>query len=165
MTHIAPEVEPAAARLTAADDRIPYSLAASALGVSRRTIERMVSDGRLERDTTATDAAHVARVSRRSLVAVIEARREEEPSIPTAPRHDANVSQPAALDVHALVADLVEAREEAARLGERVRLLETSTTAARDRDDLVARLVAGSWRDRRRARREALGSLVADSTP
>jgi len=117
-----PEAAPTVERLAPLDDRVPFDLAAKALNVSRRTVERMVSDGRLERDTTATDAATVARVTRRSLVAALG------PS-----------------------------------LDEQVKLLAAGADDARRRDDLIATLVAGSWRERRRARREAVATLASRS--
>jgi len=158
-----PEVEPTVARAVPADERIPFDLAATALNVSRRTVERMVSDGRLDRDTTATDADRVSRVTRRSLVAVLGERRDTEAN---AARDAAVVSAASdvasGLDVGRLVADLVDARAEAAVMGERVRLLEAGATEVQRRDDLLGALVAGSWRERRQARRDALAALIAD---
>jgi len=143
-----------------ADERVPYDLAATALGCSRRTVERMVSKGQLERDTIATDAAAVSRVTRRSLVAALADRRANVAT--TTPAGEAVSGVAPGLDVNRLVADLVEARAEAAGLQERVRLLETGTDEVRRRDELLASLVAGSWRQRRQARRDALAALVAD---
>lgn len=150
-----PDVEPIATRVVPADERIPYDLAAKALNVSRRTVERMVSDGRLDRDASATDAATVARVTRRSLVAALGDRREQ---IATPTPSVGTVTGP---DLSGLVADLVEARETAARLEERCRLLEAGADESGRRDELLGALVAGSWRDRRRARRDAMAALVA----
>jgi hypothetical protein len=153
-----PEAAPTVERLAPADDRVPYDLAATALNVSRRTVERMVSDGRLERDTSASDAPTVARVTRRSLVAALGDRRD---ASTTTPRHDGPVSS--TLDVAQLVADLIDARAQAARLDEQVKLLAVGADDARRRDDLIATLVAGSWRERRKARREAVAALVSRS--
>ncbi len=155
-----PEAAPTVERLAPADDRVPYDLAAKALDVSRRTVERMVSDGRLERDTSATDAATVARVTRRSLVTALGDRRD---ASTTTPRHDGPVSPDSTLDVAQLVADLIDARAQAARLDEKVKLLAAGADDARRRDDLIATLVAGSWRERRRARREAVAALASRS--
>ncbi len=155
-----PEAAPTVERLVPLDDRVPFDLAAKALNVSRRTVERMVSDGRLERDTSATDAATVARVTRRSLVAALGERRDTGAS---PPRHDAPVSSASSLDIAQLVADLIDARAQAARLDEQVKLLAAGADDARRRDDLIATLVACSWRERRQARREAVAALASRS--
>jgi hypothetical protein len=155
-----PEAVPTVERLAPADGRVPYDLAAKALDVSRRTVERMVSDGRLERDTSASDAPTVARVTRRSLVAALGDRRD---ASTTTPRHDGPVSSDSTLDVAQLVADLIDARAQAARLDEQVKLLAVGADDARRRDDLIATLVAGSWRERRKARREAIAALASRS--
>jgi len=57
--------------------------------------------------------------------------------------------------------DLIEARAQVARLDEQVKLLAAGADDTRRRDDLIATLVAGSWRKRRAARRQAVASLVA----
>jgi len=158
-----PEADPIVARAVPADERIPYDLAAAALNVSRRTVERMISDGRLDRDMAATDATTVARVTRRSLVAILGERRDTEAQ---AARDAAVVSAAsnaaAGLDVGRLVADLVEARATAAQLEERCRILEAGEDASRSRDDLLVALVGGSWRERRRARKDAIAALITD---
>ncbi len=155
-----PEAAPTVERLAPLDDRVPFDLAAKALNVSRRTVERMVSDGRLERDTSATDAATVARVTRRSLVTALGERRD---TIATPTRHDAPASRESSLNVGQLVVDLIEARAQVARLDEQVKLLAAGADDTRRRDDLIATLVAGSWRERRAARRQAVASLVSRS--
>ena len=56
------------------DDFVHLDQAAKALGVSRRTVERMIERGQLKRDVR--DDTPVAAVTKRSLVQVLEARRE-----------------------------------------------------------------------------------------
>jgi predicted transcriptional regulator len=56
------------------DDFVHLDQAAKALGVSRRTVERMIERGQLQRDLR--DNTPVAAVTKRSLVQVLEARRE-----------------------------------------------------------------------------------------
>jgi hypothetical protein len=56
------------------DDFVHLDQAAKALGVSRRTVERMIERGQLQRDLR--DDTPVAAVTKRSLVQVLEARRE-----------------------------------------------------------------------------------------
>ena len=55
------------------DDDVHFGVAARALGVSRKTVERMVKRGQVERGPS--NAA--ATVSKRSLVAVLEQRRRD----------------------------------------------------------------------------------------
>ncbi len=73
------------------------------------------------------------------------------------------MSSDSTLDVAQLVADLIDARAQAARLDEQVKLLAVGADDARRRDDLIATLVAGSWRERRKARREAVAALASRS--
>jgi hypothetical protein len=56
------------------DDFVHLDQAAKALGVSRRTVERMIERGQLQRDLR--DHTPGAAVTKRSLVQVLEARRE-----------------------------------------------------------------------------------------
>jgi hypothetical protein len=121
----------------------------------------MVTDGRLERDTTASDADRVSRITRRSLVACLENRRGDKE---TATRQDAITSSPPGLDVGRLVVELVDARADAAGLRERVKLLDVGADEVRRRDELIATLVGGTWRQRRKARRDALAALVNRSS-
>ncbi len=56
------------------DDFVHLDQAAKALGVSRRTVERMIERGQLKRDIR--DHTPVAAVTKRSLVQVLEGRRD-----------------------------------------------------------------------------------------
>jgi len=58
---------------SATDDAVHVDQAAKALGVSRRTVERMIERGELERD--ARHDSRVATVTKRSLVEALEAQR------------------------------------------------------------------------------------------
>ena len=55
------------------DDDVHFGVAARALGVSRKTVERMVKRGQLERGPSNAPAT----VSKRSLVAALEQRRRD----------------------------------------------------------------------------------------
>lgn len=59
----------------AEDDTVHVGQAAKALGVSRRTVERMIERGQLERDTR--HDSRVASVTKRSLVETLEAQRND----------------------------------------------------------------------------------------
>lgn len=60
--------------VASSDDAVHFNQAAKALGVSRKTIERMVKKNDLER-IASPDGAIVAMVTKRSLVAELERRR------------------------------------------------------------------------------------------
>jgi hypothetical protein len=144
---------------TVTDDNIPLELAAKALNCSRRTVERLIERGELER----ADDAHVASVTRQSL---IEARRSRKLDA-TTPRQS---QQPAHnLDGEALLVVLDQIREanERARAAEldalnlKTQLLQIEASAADrarvidEREQLIEVLVNGKRRDRRAARRAA----------
>lgn len=57
------------------DDAVHVDQAAKALGVSRRTVERMIDRGQLERDTR--HDSRVAAITKRSLVAALDADRSD----------------------------------------------------------------------------------------
>ena len=152
----------------AEDEAVHYNGAAKALGVSRKTVERMVKRGELERDTRHDTTAGAATVTKRSLVAALERRRGEAVDLSRLSR---DVSQSSPPDVgrelrelvEPLVEQVVEARTRAAEAESKVRLLEERAQSTRERDELIASLVAGSWRERRRARRDALAKLAQGS--
>jgi chromosome segregation ATPase len=109
----------------ASDDAVHVDQAAKALGVSRRTVERMVDRGQLRRDTR--HDSRVAMVTKRSLVEVLEAQRRD-----NATRQSQQVSQPSA--------ELAGALEAIDRLAD---------TLADERRQLMA-----AAEDRRRAERD-----------
>jgi len=141
------------------DNHVSYPMAAKALKVSRRTVERLVERGELER----ADGARVASVSRLSLVAALEQRNLDAQM----PRHDTTSAK--GLDGAALLAFLDQLREANERValaqreaGDlRAQLLQIEIASADrarvidDRDRLIDTLVNGSRRDRRAARRTA----------
>lgn len=149
-----------------ADDAVHFNQAAKALDVSRKTVERLVKRGVLERDVSRDSSGQEALVTKRSLVAELE-RRRGEPVDVSRLSHD--LSRPAAPQslgsdlrelVEPLMEQVIEARTEAAGLQAQVRLLEERTQSSRERDELLATLVTGSWRERRRARGTAVGKLA-----
>lgn len=149
-----------------ADDAVHFNQAAKALGVSRKTVERMVKRGELERDMSRDTAGQEARVTKRSLVAELERRRGEPVDVSRLSHDLSKAAAPANLgeDIRALVEPLmqqvIDARTEAAELETQVRLLEERTQSSREQEELLAALVAGSWRERRQARKAALAQLA-----
>jgi len=148
------------------DDAVHFNQAAKALGVSRKTVERMVKRGALERDTAHDTTGQEALVTKRSLVAELE-RRRGEPVDPSRLSHDlSRPSAPQSLGsdfrslVEPLMQQVVDARAEAVELQAQVRLLEERAQSSRERDELLATLLAGSWRERRHARRTAVTKLA-----
>lgn len=157
---------PTPAESATPDDAVHFNQAAKALGVSRKTVERLVKRGVLERDTSRDTSGQEALVTKRSLVAELE-RRRGEPVDVSRLSHD--LSKPAAPQslgsdlrdlVEPLMEQVIEARTEAAELQAQVRMLEERAQSTRERDELLASLVSGSWRERRRARRSALATLA-----
>ena len=130
-------------------DHIPYKMASKALGVSRRTIERMIERGTLTR----AEGAQVASVTRTSLAAAVEAAN----AMPTPGQEPATLVGAPLLAVLDQIRDAnaaaMQANDELVDLRATMRLLEAAETA---NDELLNRLVEGSWRQRRQARREAI---------
>jgi len=77
-------------------------------------------------------------------------------SKPSAP---ANLGHDLRALVEPLMQQVIDARTEAAELEGQVRLLEERAQSSREQDELLATLVAGSWRERREARKAAIASL------
>ena len=149
-----------------ADDSVHFNQAAKALDVSRKTVERLVKRGVLERDVSRDSSGQEALVTKRSLVAELE-RRRGGPVDVSRLSHD--LSKPAAPQslgsdlrdlVEPLMEQVIEARTEAAGLQVQVRMLEERAQSTRERDELLTTLVSGSWRERRRARRAAVTRLA-----
>lgn len=135
------------------DEAIPYLMAAKALKCSRRTIERRVDAGELER----IDGATPASVTRRSLVAVLERSGQSEDALT---RQSAEGAQSLPPVVEHLIEQLTAAQDAAAVANARLLLLEQSQEdreqRATERDQLIADLIHGSRRERRAARKAAL---------
>jgi hypothetical protein len=143
-----------------ADEPVHVGLAAKALGVSRRTVERMIERGELERDVSRDGAT----VTKSSLTAALERRGNESVDLEHLARDFSRSLASEAKDVRELVEPLVEqvveAQTRAAEAEAKVKLLEERAQSSRDRDELVATLVAGSWGERRRARKALLANLA-----
>jgi len=165
------ELEVAPAR-GEADDDVHFGIAAKALGVSRKTVERMVKRGLLERGPTGAPAT----VSKRALVSVLEQRRRDVSHLTRATEieeaHSASeavaTSWPESATVELqellrpvlepLLDEFVAARTRAALLESQIEA--TRSTQERTRDELLLALATGSWRQRRRARKAALRHYV-----
>ncbi len=152
------------------DDDVHFGVAAKALGVSRKTVERMVKRGALERGPSGAAAT----VSKRGLVAIIEERRRTggalarttgltpgragyEP-LGTAFSQDATAElQELLLPVlEPLLDDFIAARTRAAVLESQMENIAARAAKERARDELLFTLATGGWRQRRKARRLAL---------
>lgn len=133
------------------DEAVSYPMAARALRCSRRTIERHVEAGRLDRAPDATAAS----VTRRSLVSLLEDRGADERQL----RDTAHIAATGVAALPAAVEQLLEqlskTTERAATAEAELRLLEQQVGAASDRDELIVALISGSWSERRAARVKA----------
>lgn len=155
-----------------ADDDVHFGVAAKALGVSRKTVERMVKRGQLERGPSKAPAT----VSKRSLVTVLEQRRREggQPARSTglAPGQTGFVALGGSPDatgelqellrplLEPLLEDFIAARTRAAVLESQMDRIEARATQERARDELLLALATGGWRQRRKARKLALRHYV-----
>jgi hypothetical protein len=156
-----------------ADDDVHFDIAARALGVSRKTVERMVKRGNLERGPSNAPAT----VSKRGLVAALEARRRDVTHLTRAteiershPRdeHPAVASPEAAASVLTelapvlapLLDEFVEARSRAAVLEHELRRLRARAGQDRRRDELLLALATEGWWSRRKTRQAVLRQYV-----
>ncbi len=163
------ELEVATARGDA-DDDVHFGVAAKALGVSRKTVERMVKRGLLERGPSGAPAT----VSKRGLVAALEQRRRDVSHLTRATEVERAQSGYATLTaawpedaiselqeflrpvLEPLLAEFVDARTRAAVLESQMETITERAEQERGRDELLLLLATGSWRQRRRARTAAL---------
>jgi hypothetical protein len=157
-----------------ADDDVHFGVAAKALGVSRKTVERMVKRGSLERGPSGAAAT----VSKRGLVAIIEQRRRTggplarttgiTPGRAGYEELDAAWSQDATAELQELLRpvleplldDFIAARTRAAVLESQMGNIAARAAKERARDELLLTLATGGWRQRRKARRLALRHYV-----
>lgn len=163
---------------TDSDDDVHFGVAAKALGVSRKTVERMVKRGQLERGPSGAQAT----VSKRSLVSILEQRRVDlggvdlaevtrgtsiehaEEALQNFRAHEA--VEPAELEdllfplLENLIDELVAARTRSAVLENQMDGIADRVEHERSRDELLLALATGNWRQRRRARRDALRHFV-----
>ena len=163
------ELEIAAARGDS-DDDVHFGVAAKALGVSRKTVERMVKRGQIERGPSGTQAT----VSKRSLVAALEQRRRDVNQLTQAttvdpgesgsqgwraplPQHTTTELQELLRPVlEPFLDEVVAARTTAAVLETQLEGIKARAAQERARDELLVALATGGWRQRRKARKAAL---------
>ncbi len=156
------------------DDDVHFGVAAKALGVSRKTVERMVKRGQLERGPSGTQAT----VSKRALVAVLEQRRRDvtqltrinelEPGqsvnerwgAPWPPDATAELQDLLRPVLEPLIDEFVGAQSRAAVLEAQIDGIKAHAAQERTRDELLLALAIGGWRQRRKARRAALRHYV-----
>ena len=156
------------------DDDVHFGVAAKALGVSRKTVERMVKRGMLERGPSGAPAT----VSKRGLVIALEQRRRDVSHLTratevdraqtgydslTAAWPDDPISELQELlrpVLEPLLAEFVDARTRAAVLESQMERITERAEQERGRDELLLVLATGGWRQRRRARRAALAHYV-----
>ena len=156
------------------DDDVHFGVAAKALGVSRRTVERMVKRGQLSRGPSGAPAT----VSKRDLVTALEQRRRDVSHLTRAteveraqasyasltdawPEHAVTELQELLRPVlEPLLADFIDAWTRAAVLESQMQGIAERAEQDRGRDELLLVLATGGWRQRRKARRAALQRYV-----
>ena len=162
-----------------ADDDVHFGAAARALGVSRKTVERMVKRGQLERGPS--DAA--ATVSKRSLVAALEERRRDVSHLTRAieieqagsgtgwlgrdsPQDPASALREVLLPVLApLLDEFVAVRTRAAVLEGQLDSIKAHAAQERKRDELLFALATSSWWGQRKTRKAVLRHYIVGDDP
>ena len=162
-----------------ADDDVHFDIAARALGVSRKTVERMVKRGDVERGPSNAPAT----VSKRSLVAALEQRRRD-PShltrateIQQAGTGDEWLSRDSAHDpasafrealvpiLGPLLDEFVAVRTRAAVLESQLASIKARAEQAHKRDELLFALATSGWWGRRRTRKAVLRHYIVGEDP
>jgi hypothetical protein len=156
------------------DDDVHFGVAARALGVSRKTVERMVKRGQLERGPTNAPAT----VSKRSLVAALEERRRDVSHLTRAseieragsgtewlsrdsPEDPASTLREVLVPVLApLLDEFVAIRTRAAVLQSQLDSIKARAEHERTRDELLLALVTSGWWGRRKTRRSVLQHYI-----
>jgi hypothetical protein len=164
---------------TEGDDDVHFGVAARALGVSRKTVERMVKRGELERGPSSAPAT----VSKRSLVAVLEARRRDVSHLtrateieqsgsggdwlsPESPRDPASALRELLVPVLApLLDEFVAVRTRAAVLESQLESIRAGAQQQRARDELLLELATRGWWGRRKTRKAVLRHYVLGEDP
>jgi hypothetical protein len=162
-----------------ADDDVHFGVAAKALGVSRKTVERMVKNGQLERGPSKAPAT----VSKRALVAVLEARRRDVSHLtrateieqaksgsdwlsPDSSQDPASALREVLVPVLApLLDEFVAVRTRAAVLESQLDSITARAEQQRARDELLLALATGGWWGRRKARKAVLRHYVIGDDP
>jgi hypothetical protein len=161
------------------DDDVHFGVAARALGVSRKTVERMVKRGQLVRGPSNAPAT----VSKRALVAALEQRRrdvshltrateleksnatDEWPS-PDMPRDSVPAIRQLLVPVLApLLDEFVAVRTRAAVLESQLDSVNARADQQRTRDELLLALATKGWWGRRRTRKAVLRHYVLGENP
>jgi hypothetical protein len=156
------------------DDDVHFDVAARALGVSRKTVERMVKRGQLRRGPSDAPAT----VSKRALVAVLEERRRDVGDLTRAnqiekarsgrevlsgdsPRDQAAVLRDLLLPTLApLLDEFVAARTRAEVLENQLNTIQDGAERERTRDELILALATKGWWARRKTRKAVLHHYV-----
>ena len=154
------------------DDDVHFGVAARALGVSRKTVERMVKRGQLERGPSNAPAT----VSKRSLVTALEGRRRDVSHLARATEIEQSQSpdqspapspQAAASALTELVPVLAPLLDEFVAARTRTAVLEHELERLRDRagqdrarDELLLALATKGWWGRRKTRQAVLRQYV-----
>jgi hypothetical protein len=161
------------------DDDVHFGVAARALGVSRKTVERMVKRGQLERGPSNAPAT----VSKRSLVACLEERRRDVAHLTRAseieragsraewlsrdaPDDPASALREVLVPVLApLLDEFVAVRTRAAVLESQLDSFKGHAERERKRDELLLALITCGWWGRRKTRKAVLRHyIVGDDT-
>ena len=146
------------------DDDVHFGVAARALGVSRKTVERMVKRGHLDRGPSNAPAT----VSKRSLVAALEQRRRDVSHLtraseieragsratwlsPDSPQDPASALREVLVPMLApLLDEFVAVRTRAAVLESQLDSLEARAEQERKRDELLFALATSGWWERKK---------------
>ena len=161
------------------DDDVHFDVAARALGVSRKTVERMVKRGQLERGPSNAPAT----VSKRSLVAALEQRRRDVSHLARATEIEqarsgsewlsqdslqdrSSALREALVPVLApLLDEFVAVRTRAAVLESQLDSIEARAEQQRKRDELLLALATSGWWGRRKTRRAVLRHYIVGDDP
>lgn len=162
-----------------ADDDVHFGVAARALGVSRKTVERMVRRGLLERGPSNAPAT----VSKRALVAVLEARRRDVSHLTRATEIEQARSGSDLLSADSsgdpasalrellvpvlapLLDEFVAVRTRAAVLESQLESITARAEQQRARDELLLALATRGWWGRRKTRKAVLRHYVLGEDP
>jgi hypothetical protein len=161
------------------DDDVHFDVAARALGVSRKTVERMVKREQLERGPSNAPAT----VSKRSLVAALEERRRDVSHLTRAteleqtgsgtgwlsrdsPEDPASALREVLVPVLApLLDEFVAVRTRAAVLESQLDSIKARAEDERKRDELLFALATSGWWGRRKTRRDVLRHYIVGDEP